>query len=64
MKRQTKEEKKLDRDIELAWYRLAYGVQVNIMDIPTIFRECRVAVGAGRNLDEVIQECITRYRQN
>ena len=62
--KQSKTDKQLDKDIERAWYRLASGVQVNIMDIPKIFRECRVAVLAGQPLDTIVQECIGRYRQD
>ncbi len=62
--RQTKAQKQLDKDIEQAWYRMAAGVQVSIMDIPAIFREARVAVEAGRTLEGVMTEIIARYRKN
>ena len=64
MARQSKAEKQLDKDIELAWYKMATDVQVSVMDIPNIFREARVAVRAGRTLEGVMAEIIARYRKN
>lgn len=62
--KQTKADKQLDKDIERTWYKMASGVQVNIMDIANIFREARVAVQAGRTLEGVMTEIIARYRLN
>jgi hypothetical protein len=52
----------LDVLIEQAWYRLAFGVQVNIMDIPAIFRSVRTAVESGVALDTAVQAAISAYR--
>jgi hypothetical protein len=54
----------LDKQIEKAWYRLASGVQVNIMDIPAIFRAVRSAVEVGADLDTAVQAAIVVFRKN
>lgn len=59
-----KEEERLDQQIESAWYRLCSGVQVSIMDIPKIFRECREALTAGMSIDGAIIHVAEKYRQN
>ena len=62
--KKSKADKVLDKSIEQMWYKLASGVQVNIMDIPGIFRECRAGVLGGGNLEELVKGCIVKYRQN
>lgn len=56
--------KKLDKEIEQAWYRLASGVQVNIMDIPKITREVKDAVLAGASVDDATIAAREKYRLN
>lgn len=53
---------KLDRDIELAWHRLANGIQINLLDIPKIFGDCRRAIENGEGIDSCILDAIEKYR--
>lgn len=55
---------KIDKQIEKAWYSLASGVQVNIMDIPRIFREVRAAVEGGANLEAAVTIVVAQFRRN
>jgi hypothetical protein len=54
----------LDKEIESAWYRLAFGVQVNIMNIGAIFKESREAVNNGKTVDEAVTAAREKYREN
>lgn len=58
------QEKALDREIEAAYYRHAQGVQVNMLDIPKIFRDAKLELAAGKPLDEAMIEIVKRYRVN
>lgn len=62
--KKTLSEKRLDRDIEVAYYRLAQDVEVNVMDIPKIFRDVKLEVSAGATLDAAVELVIRRYRVN
>lgn len=53
-----------DNLIEQTWYRLASGVQVNIMDIPAIFRECAAAMQTGASCDDAVTAAIAKHRKN
>jgi hypothetical protein len=55
---------KTDSAIEQAWYRLASGIQVNMMDIPKIFKECREAMQSGQSVEDVVKAAIAKYRLN
>lgn len=54
----------LDKQIEQAWYRLASGVQVSILDIPKIFKYVREQVQFGQPLDGAITMAVARFGQN
>ena len=60
----TKKSRDTDKQIEQAWYRLACGIQVDVMDIGAVFNSCRLGIASGRNLEELIHECIAKYRKN
>jgi hypothetical protein len=60
----SRAEKKLDKEIEAAYYRHGYGVQVDIMDIGKIFRDAKLEMAAGVPLDTAMQGIIARYRKN
>lgn len=60
----AKRQDAIDKAIEAAWYKLASGVQVNIMVIPTIFRECREAIVGGKSVDEAVAAAVAKYRLN
>tara|TARA_Y100000310_G_C20159437_1_gene568455 strand:+ start:201 stop:416 length:216 start_codon:yes stop_codon:yes gene_type:complete len=55
---------KLDRDIEKAWYKQGFGVQINIMNIPKVFREVRAAVQGGQSIKDGVADAIKKYREN
>lgn len=56
-------EKALDKQIEAAYYRVASGVQVSIMDIPAIFRDAKAMLAGGRtDIDQVLIEVVKRYQ--
>ncbi len=64
MARQSKKEKEIDALIERTYYRHGSGVQINILDIPKVFRMGREALASGRNLDDAIKEAIAQLRVN
>jgi hypothetical protein len=67
MARKTKEQKeveKLDKEIEQAWYRLASGVGVDIMDIGKVFNDVRAAFKAGSTIDAAVEVAKAKYRKN
>lgn len=57
----SKEEKALDKAIEQAYYRLAQGKQIGIMDIPKVFKDCRLAITQGATLDQAMRAAILMY---
>ena len=54
----------LDSQISRAWARLASGVQVSVMVIPTIFKDVRAQVQLGIPVDDAVQAVIPKYRLN
>lgn len=60
----TKAERALDKSIEAAWYRLADGVQVSILDIPRIFRDVKLEIAGGAELDAAVAAVRDRFRKN
>lgn len=53
--------KKLDKMIEQAYYRLAAGKQISIMDIPKVYRDCRSAIAGGTSVDAAVTDAVARY---
>ena len=67
MARRTKEqlaEAKTEKQIESAWYRLASGVEVDIMDLGKIYRDAKLELADGASLDDAVKTQIARYRKN
>jgi hypothetical protein len=64
MTKEQRAAKKLDHEIGQTWFRLAFGVQVSMMEIPAIFRDVRTAVGNGATVDEGVEAAITKYQLN
>lgn len=56
--------KRLDKEIERIYYLHGFGVQVDIMDIPRIFADCRRVYESGGDLDLAVREAIAKYRKN
>lgn len=57
-------DKKIEKAIEAAWYRLAQGVEIDVMNIPKVFAEAKVALKGGQDLDTIIVNLIAKYRAN
>jgi hypothetical protein len=62
--RESKAERQLNEAIEQTYYRLAQGVQVNILDIPKIFRDAKIELAAGVSLEQSMPGIIARYKAN
>ena len=62
MKKASRTDKALDKRIEQAFYRTCQGVQVNILDIPKVFREGRRLCAEGAT-DETLDAGIKAYVQ-
>ena len=55
----------LNKHIERLWYKLANGIQVNIMSIPKIFKEAKNRYRQGEDLEmTVMPSLINKYRLN
>jgi hypothetical protein len=54
--------KQIDKLIETSFYRVASGVQINIMDIGKVFTAGRAALAEGRDLDTAIREIVEILR--
>lgn len=57
-------ERALDAAIGRAWAQLMSGVQVPIMDIPRIFRDIKLEMAAGADLESAVRAVGGRYRVN
>lgn len=55
-------ENQIDKEVKRAWYRNASGVQVPILDIPKIFRDIKLEVAAGVDIDTATRAAIDRYQ--
>lgn len=53
--------KALDKQIGQAYYRHASGLSVNIMDIPSIYDECKAALLIGSSLDDAMIIAVAKY---
>lgn len=54
----------IDQAISAAWPKLCHGVQVPIMDIPRIFRDVKLEMAGGLDLETAIRNVAGRYRVN
>ena len=57
-------EKQLDEQVALAYSRHGYGVQINVMDIGKLYKDCKAAVATGISMDDAMLAAIAKYRQN
>ena len=53
--------KNLDREIEKAYYKIAAGKQINIMDIPKVFKESARAIAGGATVDQAVRTSVLMY---
>ena len=56
--------KKLEQLIEETFYKYSYGVQINIMNLGTIFRQAKIDYEKGLNLDDSMKAMIEIYGVN
>jgi hypothetical protein len=54
----------LNEQVAQAYHRLGNGVQINIMDITNIYKDCKAAFFAGTLMDVAMTAAIAKYRQN
>lgn len=62
-----RQEKKLDRQVEQAYYATCSGVQINIMDIGKVFKAGRQALADGADEEQLraaIVEFVETIRKN
>jgi len=56
-------ERALDKQIEASYYRHAQGVQVSVMDIPKIFRDIKLELAGGVDIDTATRTVVSHYRK-
>lgn len=54
----------IDKLIERAYYRVAQGVQINVMDIAKIYRAGHAAAQAGGEVEAAVAAAVAQLRQN
>lgn len=59
--KKTAAEKAMDHQIEQAYYRLAQGRQICVLQIPALFRESRSLILAGQTVDEAVQASVNKF---
>jgi ribosomal protein L18E len=59
-----KEEKRIDNEINRLYSQHGQNVQINILDIPKVFKAGHAAVVAGQSLEQSVLDSIAKYRQN
>ncbi len=64
MARKTKEEKRIESEVDAAFKKHSHGVQIPMMEINTILNAGRKAGKEGKNIDEAIQASINIHRAN
>lgn len=60
MAKKTAADKKIDKRIEAAYYAVANGIQIDIMDIPKVFAVGRAFVADGVD-DDTLKTMIAAY---
>lgn len=51
----------IDKEIESAYYRIASGKQISIMDIPKVFSDSRRAIANGAEVDQAVRAAVLMY---
>jgi hypothetical protein len=57
-------DKKLDAEINAIYKANCANIQINIMDIPRVFTEARLAHREGRDMKEAIVSFVNSIRKN
>lgn len=55
---------KIDKQIEAIYYRVAQGVQINIMDIGKVYDAGRTAALRGGDVEAAVIGCVALLRRN
>lgn len=56
------EDSMIDREVEEAWYRLSDGIHVDVLDIPSIFKDIKLAMASGMWVDAAVLSVLVHYR--
>ena len=56
--------KRLDKEVEQAFYRHGSNIQFNVMDLSKVSGDTKTAVLAGGDIDEAMKVAVAKYRQN
>ncbi len=56
--------KALDEAVAAAYDRQGNNVQIDIMDISNIYKDCKADFAAGKTMDEAMTAAIAKYRKN
>lgn len=64
MAKQSREDRKLDAQIDALYSVHGVNVQIDIMDISNIFRDSKAALAAGGTLEQGVIDAIAKYRKN
>lgn len=64
MAKQSKADKALDREIDQLYRESCSGIQINIMDIPSVFRVAKEARAQGKDMREAIVNFVQSIRKN
>ena len=51
----------IDKAIEQAYYVAAQNRQINIMDIPKVFADCRLAISTGEPVESAVKAAVEKY---
>jgi hypothetical protein len=54
----------IDRQVEAMYYRIASGVQIDVMDIGKVFDAGRTAIAAGEDLEAALRAIVAQLRRN
>lgn len=64
MPRQTKEQKRIEREVEAAFSKHGSNAQFDIMDLSKISAAGRTAAAEGKDIEAAVVEAIAKYRKN
>ena len=56
--------KRIDIDIEKAYYKHCAGTTISVMDIGPLYKEVAAAVKAGTSMDDAMKAAIAKYNQS
>lgn len=60
----NRNEKRIDKFVEQAYYERCSGIQIDVMDIAKVFEVGRVAFANGQNVGDMVFEFVQSIRKN